>query len=172
MSPAASSGPTGQMTDNQELAAIARAIVDGNSYMTLGTADADGHPWVTPVWYAPAEYTELFWVSSPKARHSRNLAARPELSIVIFDSSARMNTGQGVYMSAVAAEPTGAALERGLETFSRRSLAHGGRVWTADDLEPAGLLRLYRAAVSEHWVLDPDLRPDQRRRLDLKEEAP
>jgi len=157
------------MTDDQHLAAIARAIVDSNSYMTLGTADADGLPWVSPVWYAPAEYAELFWVSSPDARHSRNLAVRPELCIVIFDSGVRMNTGQGVYMSAVAAEPTGAALERGLELFSRRSLAHGGRMWTVDDLEPTGLLRLYRATVSEHWVLDPDLRPDQRRRLDLKE---
>ena len=74
------------MTDDQELAAIARAIVDGNDYMTLGTADADGLPWASPVWYAPAGYAEFLWLSSPEALHSRNLAVRPELSIVIFDS--------------------------------------------------------------------------------------
>ena len=157
------------MTDDQELAAIARTIVDSNGYMTLGTADADGHPWVSPVWYTPEVYEEFFWLSSPDARHSRNLAARPELSIVIFDSQVRMNTGQAVYMSAVADEPADAERERGLELFSRRSLAHGGREYTVADLQPAGLLRLYRATASEHFVLDPDLRPDQRRRLDLKE---
>ena len=157
------------MTEDEELVMIGRAIVDSNDYMTLGTADADGHPWVSPVWYTPEAYREFFWLSSPDARHSRNLAARPELSIVIFDSGVRMNTGQGVYMSAGADEPAGTERERGLELFSRRSLAHGGREYTVADLEPAGLLRLYRAIVSEHWVLDPDLRPDQRRRLDLKE---
>lgn len=158
------------MTDDRDLVAIARTIVDSNDYMTLATADADGHPWASPVWYAPEAYRELFWVSSPDARHSRNLAARPELSIVVFDSRVRMGTGQAVYMAAVADEPAGAERERGLEVFSRRSLARGGREWTLDDLEPAGHVRLYRATVSEHWVLDPDLRPDQRRRLDLKEE--
>jgi hypothetical protein len=157
------------VTDDQELSAIARAIVDSNYYMTLGTADANGTPWVSPVWYTPEAYGEFFWLSSPGARHSRNLAARPELSIVIFDSQVPMNTGQAVYMSAVADEPAGAERERGLELFTRRSLARGGREYTVADLEPAGVLRLYRATVSEHFVLDPDLRPDQRRRLDLKE---
>ena len=159
------------MADDQELAAIARAIVDSNSYMTLGTADANGLPWASPVWYAPAEYEELFWVSSPDARHSRNLAARPQLSIVIFDSQVRMGTGQAVYMAAVADEPEGAERERGIEIFSRRSQSHGGRVWTLEDVAPSATLRLYRATVSEHWVLDPDVRPDQRRRLDLRQEA-
>ena len=159
------------MTDDQELTAIARTIVDSNSYMTLGTADADGHPWVSPVWYAPAEYKELFWVSSPDARHSRNLAARPELSIVIFDSQVRMGTGQAVYMSAVATEAADAERERGTEIFSRRSQAHGGRAWTLEDVEPLAPIHLYRASVSEHWVLDPDVRPDQRRPLELTQEA-
>lgn len=159
------------MTDDQELTAIGRTIVDSNSYMTLGTADADGLPWVSPVWYAPAEYKELFWVSSPDAQHSRNLSVRPELSIVIFDSQVRMGTGQAVYMSAVAAEPAGAERERGLEIFSRRSLAHGGRAWTLEDVASTAPIRLYRASVSEHWVLDPDVRPDQRRPLELRQEA-
>ena len=69
-----------------DLDAVARAVLAGNRYMTLGTADEHGHPWVTPVWFARADYHEFFWVSSPQARHSRNLAARPQMSIVIFDS--------------------------------------------------------------------------------------
>ena len=48
------------MMDIAEREAMARAIVDGNSYMTLGTADAEGLPWASPVWYAPASYREFF----------------------------------------------------------------------------------------------------------------
>jgi hypothetical protein len=44
------------MTDQQDLEAIARAIMDANQYMTLGTAGETGRPWVSPVWYALAHY--------------------------------------------------------------------------------------------------------------------
>ena len=38
---------------------------------------------------------------------SRNLARRPDLSVVIFDSRVPAYTGQGVYLSAVAEELSG-----------------------------------------------------------------
>jgi hypothetical protein len=146
----------------QELSAIAQAIIDSNRYMTLGTADETGRPWVSPVWYAPHEYRDFFWVSSPEATHSRNLATRPQLSIVVFDSHAPIGTGQGVYMSAIGAELTGDELEHGIEIFSRRSEAQGGRAWTSEDAQPPALYRLYRATVTEHSVLDPAASPDRR----------
>jgi nitroimidazol reductase NimA-like FMN-containing flavoprotein (pyridoxamine 5'-phosphate oxidase superfamily) len=58
---------------------VVRAIVDANRYMTLATADEDGRPWASPVWFATIDRRELFWVSRPDARHSRNIAERPEL---------------------------------------------------------------------------------------------
>ena len=39
---------------------VARAVFAGNRYMTLGTADEHGHPWVTPVWFAPVDHREFF----------------------------------------------------------------------------------------------------------------
>lgn len=32
----------------QDLDAVAREIIDANLYMTLGTADETGRPWVSP----------------------------------------------------------------------------------------------------------------------------
>jgi nitroimidazol reductase NimA-like FMN-containing flavoprotein (pyridoxamine 5'-phosphate oxidase superfamily) len=148
--------------NKQDHGAIARAIVDANLYMVLSTADQSGRPWASPVYYAPDGYTDFYWVSSPEATHSRNLAARPELAIVIFDSGAPIGTGQGVYMSAVAEELTDADLDRGIEVFSRRSQEHGARQWTRADVQPPGPYRLYRARVSEHSILDPARSPDQR----------
>ncbi len=147
---------------SEDLDRIARAIIDGNRYMVLGTADESGRPWVSPVYYAPSGYADLYWVSSPEAQHSRNLAARPELSIVVFDSQAPVGEGQGVYMSAVADELEGVEAERGIEIFSRVSVSHGAKPWALEDVREPAALRLYRARVSEHWVLDPERRPDQR----------
>jgi hypothetical protein len=144
---------------------VARAIIDGNRYMVLGTADEGGRPWVSPVYYAPSEYSDMYWVSSPQAQHSRNLVARPELSIVVVDSQAPVGQGQGVYMSAVAELPTGPDLDRGIGIFSRVSVSHGARPWTLEDVQEPAPLRLYRARASEHWVLDPERRPDQRIRV-------
>jgi uncharacterized protein YhbP (UPF0306 family) len=137
------------------LGAIARAIIDSNFYMTLGTANETGSPWVSPVYYAPEGYAKFYWVSSPEATHSRNLAARPEVSIVIFDSQAPVGSGQGVYVSAVAQELTGTDLDRGIAIFSRRSEAHGAGEWNLEDVRPPARHRLYRATASEHFVLGP-----------------
>ena len=109
----------------QDLASVARDIIDSNAYMTLATADENGRPWASPVWYAAEGYAHFYWVSSPEARHSRNLAARPEVGVVIFDSQAPVGTGQGVYMSAIAEELAGTELDLGIGVFSRRSQAHG-----------------------------------------------
>ena len=141
------------MSREEDLGAVARAIIDTNLYMTLGTADADGRPWVSPVFFAPAGYHELYWISSPEVTHSRNLAVRPRVSIVIFDSRAPAGEGQAVYMSAVAEGLSGADLDRGLGAYPGPE--RGGRVMTAEQLMPPAPYRLYRARVSEHSILCP-----------------
>jgi hypothetical protein len=152
-----------------DLAAGARAIIDSNLYMSLGTADEEGRPWVTPVYFAVTDYTEFVWVSQPDARHSQNIAARPQVAIVIFDSQVPINTGEAVYMSAVAEQLSGDDVTPAIDTFSARGVRHGGQPWTADDVGPTARHRLYRAAASEHFVLNERdervaVRPAARRR--------
>jgi len=147
-----------------DLARVARAIVDAGRYMTLATADGGGVPWASPVWYAPAGYGEFLWVSDPEARHSRNVALRPEVGLVIFDSGAPIGTGQGVYVAAVAEQVADTELERGIDVFSRRSLEQGGGAWTVEDVRAPARLRLYRARAVETFVGD---RNDRRVRVEL-----
>lgn len=149
------------MTDPDDLGAVARSIVDSNRYMTLATADGDGVPWASPVWYAPVEYREFLWASKPEAKHSRNLATRPELAIVIFDSH-ESGGWKALYMSAVAEEVTD--VDEGIRIFSRHGEAQGLRPWTREEVLSPARHRLYRATVSEHFVLDPH---DQRRSVSL-----
>lgn len=157
---------------DQDLGAVARAIIDTNMYMTLGTGDETGRPWVSPVYFATAGYSEFYWVSSPEVRHSRNIAARPQISIVVFDSRAPVGTGQAVYMSAVAEEVTDAGIDRGIDIFSRGSEARGARAWTPDSVRPPAPYRLYRATASEHWVVDPAASPNQRTPVTLERGGP
>ena len=134
-------------------AALARAIVDANLYMVLGTADADGLPWASPVYFAHDEYSRFVWVSAPSSTHSRNLAVRPECSIVIFDSRVPVNNGQAVYMSATAAEVSEADRSRVVRTYSERSQQHGAGGLTSADVEAPARLRLYVATAEEQFVL-------------------
>jgi nitroimidazol reductase NimA-like FMN-containing flavoprotein (pyridoxamine 5'-phosphate oxidase superfamily) len=134
-------------------AAKARAIIDDGVFMTLATADAEGVPWASPVWYAPDGYSELLWVSDPNARHSRNIAVRPQIAIVIFDSRQTPGDGVAVYMEA-RAEQAGA---HGLEVFNARGAAQGLSEWGPEKVREPARHRLYRAVVSGHWVLRDDI---------------
>src|SRR5215207_3355699 len=99
-----------------------------------------------------------------EARHSRNVAARREVGIAIFDSDAPIGTGRGVYVAAVAEEVAGTEREHGIGVFSRRSVEHGASAWTVDDVQGPARLRLYRATAVERYVGERD---DRRLRIEL-----
>lgn len=136
-----------------ELADHVRRVIDTSIYMALGTTDEIGHPWVSPVWYASEDYLNFLWISSPDAKHSRNLAVHGEVAVAIFDSSVPVGGAEAVYLKGVADELTGVDLERGLEIFDRVSQEEIGNSWVLDDVQGSALFRLYRATISEHWVL-------------------
>jgi hypothetical protein len=103
---------------------------------------------------APESYTAFLWVSRPEARHSRNLAARPQLGIVMFDSTVAFGGAEALYTEAVAEQFEGPDAERAIAIFSRRSEAFGAGEWTAERITASAELRLYRAVASAQYVLD------------------
>ena len=120
---------------------------------------------MAPVYFACAKYREFYWISWPEVRHSRNIAIRPQVSIVVFDSRAAVGTGQAVYMSAVVEQVIKADLDQSLAIYNGRfenPSEHGVRKFMPDDVQAPSLYRLYRATVLEHWVLDPAGHPDHR----------
>jgi nitroimidazol reductase NimA-like FMN-containing flavoprotein (pyridoxamine 5'-phosphate oxidase superfamily) len=125
-------------------------IVADNHYMVLATADAAGRPWSTPVWFATEDHRRFYWVSKPGARHSRNIAERPEIGIVIFDSTVTPGEAHALYMAATAEQVP--ADEIGV--FARVSAQQGLSVWTAAEVTEPARHRLYRATAAEHYLLD------------------
>jgi hypothetical protein len=137
-----------------ELDAHARALIDANLYVTLGTADADGVPWASPVYYATADYAEFYWVSNTDARHSRNIAQRAQVSMVIFDSQVPTYHGRAVYLAGVACRVDGPDLARGVEIYPGAPTRGASSVDLADVMPPSEY-GLYRATVTEAFVLCP-----------------
>lgn len=137
-------------------AADAKRIVEANLYMTLATADAGGRPWASPVWFAHEDCTRFVWVSKPEARHSRNVAERPQIGIAIFDSTAGPGAAEAVYVEAEAGQLPEGEEDGCLAVFTRRSEALGWPSWTVEDVRPPASLRLYRATASALFVLGPN----------------
>ena len=151
---------------------VARAIIDANIYMVLATADEMGRPWASPVYFAHSGYATFVWVSSPDATHSRNIAVRPQVGIVVFNSHAAIGAGQGVYMSADAERVPREELDEWVGVFSRRSVANGGAMWKLEDVWSEAPFRLYRATATEYSILVKDGRADHRIVADLVARIP
>lgn len=165
---------------HDDLMAHARNIIAANSYLTLGTADLNGHPWTSPVYFAAASLREYYWQSATDARHSRNLVERPEVSIVIFDSTVAPYHGRAVYGVGAADELSGSDLDRALEIYPRHA-DPGATSVMPEEVSGAAPYRLYRAIASDLWVLCPreprqpcllhGLAKDHRTRVTLDQEG-
>jgi hypothetical protein len=130
---------------------MAKRVIDTNRYMTIATVGQDGRPWVTPVYFSPDRYRDMFWISEPDAQHSRNIATHPEVTLVVFDSSVPIGGAEAVYMRAHAEEVTEPTPEDCEAAFRQRF--EEIKTFTPEGLQPPAPLRLYRASVEQHWVL-------------------
>lgn len=131
----------------------AEEVLAANSYMTISTADSSGTPWISPVWFA-FDAGAVYWVSYTHRRHSRNIAERPQVAIVVYDSTVTPGDAKAVYMEATAALLEGDDRLPALDVYTRREREHGLDPFTLEDIERENGLRLYRAQVTARWTLD------------------
>ena len=150
-----------------DLVARALRIVRDNQYLTLATADLDGRPWASTVWYTAVDRSteerlalELVWLSWPQAQHSRNLTDRPQVAMSIFDSTQPAGVGDGLQLSAVVEEVPPDELEDAVAAFSTASLAAGGDAWTREQVQEPAVPRLYVARIDRAYLLGGGTRVD------------
>lgn len=141
------------MTDEQR--SLALRIADEIRYAVLATSDDTGAPWSSPVYFAHRDLEEFLWVSRRETTHSRHIAARPEIALVVFDSRIAVGAGEGLYARATAAEVPSDEIDEAIRLFSERSVGDGAGVWDRARLEEMDI-RLYRAQVSDVWTLPGD----------------
>jgi hypothetical protein len=133
-----------------ELDAMARRVIDRNLYMVLGTLEPDGQPRLSPVFYTAARYRDFYWVSQPGSHHSRNVAERPEVRLVVFDSSLPPAETEAVYITATAHEVPEEELPDVVDEAFRTD-GQGIR-FTPEELRGDAALRLYVARATAYEV--------------------
>jgi uncharacterized protein YhbP (UPF0306 family) len=122
-----------------------------NLYLVLGTADEDGQPWVSPVFFAQLGPNRLCWLSSPDARHSRNIAHRNTIAITVFDSTVAVGRAEAAYFDAHAAPATPDEVDAALQSLNAR--LPSDKALNLDDLQPHGPLVVYRADLKHSYIL-------------------
>ena len=68
------------------------------STLALSTSGGAGSPRVAPLFYLPADNLELYWFSSPRSEHSRNLKKDPAAAVAIYRHAGRWEDIRGCQM--------------------------------------------------------------------------
>lgn len=153
-----------------DLAGMARDVLDANRYLTLGTTEPDGRPRVSPVFFTHAGYRTFYWVSSPRARHSANIAARPGVAIVVYDSSAPIGAGRAVYVGATAEEVPEAELPAACEEAFGGAMDPAATRFTPAEVSGDAGLHLFRARAATWEVHVPGRDPKYGTGVDTRRE--
>jgi uncharacterized protein YhbP (UPF0306 family) len=73
-----------------------RSLLRRQSTLVLATADEDGTPRSTPLFFLADDELRLFWFSSRASRHSHNCKRDPRASIAVFRPARRWQQIAGV----------------------------------------------------------------------------
>lgn len=79
-----------------------RDLLRGCSTLALATADRNGAPQSTPLFFVMDEAMRLYWFSSRRSLHSCNLAACGEASVAVFHETDHWRQIRGVQMRGIA----------------------------------------------------------------------
>ncbi len=118
--------------------------------MVLSTADTDGTPWITPVAYTFDKDSSLYWVSSKDSRHSANVRARKEISIVIYMLEPLQDA---LYIEAEAKELVNESeIISAIDVVNTRTPPEKYRVKELGDVSGPAAWRIYKAVPKAMYV--------------------
>jgi hypothetical protein len=130
----------------------ARAIIDRIEYATIATTDNKGTPWNTPVYFACDTAYAVYWGSHTDAKHSQNIHMNGQGFILIYNSTVKPGTGEGVYMQARCSELSEAndiAYAHKLIRDRRNPIPY----WKQEEFMGADSpIRLYKAVPEHVWM--------------------
>lgn len=123
----------------------AKQILASIHYATLATVSEDGTLNNSPVQYDLDADLNIYWTSDKNSQHSRNVRNNGKVSIVIYDSTAPVGKGEGVYFEATATELD--HTEKIINTKSDIQLH-------LDEFQGKAVRRIYKASPIHAWLND------------------
>ncbi len=152
---------------NKKAAEIIKKVI----YITLATTSKNGQPWNSPLYSAFDEELNFYWASDHKSVHSKNIKANNKVFCVVYDSTMKEGTGEGVYFTGKACELTNpdeilAALRvmdaRVGKTKERKAETYLGK----------SVLRVYKVTPGKFWMNDDEKDKNGKYIKDIKVEVP
>ena len=151
---------------------LARKIIESNQYMTLGTSDANGSPWVSPVVYAHDKNWNLYFISIPESRHCQNIKVNNRVAVAIFDSQQSVGEGVGLQIEGVVEETTLKDAPLVTKMYFSRKYPHGRNIKSAfssalKKFLDGEIYRFYKFIPTKVWINDPNADRDVRVEVNL-----
>ncbi|OGG72735.1 hypothetical protein A3A38_03685 [Candidatus Kaiserbacteria bacterium RIFCSPLOWO2_01_FULL_53_17] len=128
----------------------AQRIIAEIKYITLATVAEDGRPWNAPVFTAYDEKYNFFWGSHVGSQHSTNIRSKPDVFLVIYDSTVPGGAGEGVYIQATAVELED--MKEIKRAYKLLEVRHVVPYWKFEQVHDGALIRLYKAVPKKVWV--------------------
>ncbi len=96
----------------------ALAYLQAHNVLTLATTGPEG-PWASAVFYANEGFT-LYFLSSPKSRHARNIAARSSVAGAVQEDYGDWPEIKGIQLEGVATPLEGEPRDQARALYARR----------------------------------------------------
>lgn len=138
-------------SNDPDLIAKARQILESVRYCTLSTCSPDGFPWISPLLFAYDETLNLYWSSAIVARHTQNLDRNQgRAAIAIYNTQVSQGSVKGLYFSGIAAEVNPDRVAAIMKRLFDRAGNYPDR--TPDDYLGASPRRFYGFQPQEAWI--------------------
>ncbi len=153
----------GQETANSK----AKQIIKENIFATLATSDRSGVPWATPFNYSCDEKYVFYMFSSKNSRHMKNIAINKNVSMAIFDSTARKDDIDGVQIEAKAEILEGDSLAKEWNHIFKAKFAGRRNAPTIENFGGTSLRRIAKITPSRFYKFDRTSVPGEDERQEV-----
>lgn len=152
---------------NKKAAEIIKKVL----YITLATISEDGQPWNSPLYSAFDKDLNFYWFSDHKSVHSSNIKANSKVFCVIYDSTMKEGTGEGVYFTGLASMLT---IEDEILDALRVMDTRVGKAKErkAQSFLGENPLRVYKVVPVKFWMNDDEKDENGKYIKDIKVEVP
>ena len=145
----------------------AKEILSTVLYATVATASKDGKPWNSPLAGFWDKDCNLYWFSAKDSVHSGNIRENKDIFIVVYDSTMKEGTGEGVYIEATAHEVTDSD-----EVQQVVELQTGSMRCSFEQVSGDAIHRFYKATPVNIWMNDDEKDENGHYVRDVRVEVP
>jgi uncharacterized protein YhbP (UPF0306 family) len=100
---------------SRRIQTLVTGLLDASALCAIATRTPRGGAYVNTAYFAWGREIDLFWLSDPRAEHSRNLRANPTAAVAVYDST--QSWGES---------------DRGIQLFGSARLLNGSEVQGAE----------------------------------------